>query len=89
MDAVLKQQEMLCAEKHKNIDARLDGHDQTLQSHEQRLDNLEQGAVRTETIVKNLCSQLKSLTTAIWWFFGLLLTTAIGFVIWYIQSLPN
>lgn len=85
MDAAM---EKLCAEKHKNIEAKFEVNDKRLDNHGDRLDKLEGGQVRTETIVNNLCKQLENLTTAIWWFLGIILTTGVGFIIWYIQSLP-
>ncbi len=90
MDATLmRQQQDLCNEKHKNIDAKLDAHYLRFDDHEHRIDSLEKAQVCTETIVQNVCIQLKALTTALWWSFGLILTTTVGFIIWYIQSLPR
>lgn len=83
MDAAM---EKLCEEKHGNINKELDAHTQRLNNHGDRLDKLENNSVRTETIVTNLCKQLERLTTAIWWFIGLSLTTGVGFIIWYIQT---
>lgn len=89
MDVVLNQQEKVCTERHKNIDATLKAHGQRFDNHEQRIDFLEKAQVRAEINVKNVCSQVKALTTVLWWTFGLMFTTALGFVIWYIQSLPR
>jgi len=89
MDGVLNQQEKVCTERHKNIDVILKAHDQRFDNHEQRLDFLEKAQVRAEINVQTVCSQVKALTTALWWLFGLILTSAIGFVIWYIQNLPR
>ena len=77
---------LLCEEKHKNIDEKLAVHDHRLDLHGERLDKLENASVRTETVIQNLCAQLKALTTALWWFIGLALATGVGFIIWYIQS---
>lgn len=89
MDGVLNQHEKVCAERHRYIDDKLIAYDQRFDNHEQRIDFLEKAQVRAEINVQNVCSQVKALTTALWWSFGLVLTTAIGFVIWYIQSLPR
>ena len=89
MDGVLNQQEKVCTERHKNIDATLKAHGQRFDNHEQRIDFLEKAQVRSETNVQNVCSQVKALTTVLWWTFGLMFTTAVGFIVWYIQSLPR
>lgn len=89
MDGVLSQSEKLCTERHNNVNATLKVHDQRFDNHEQRLDFLEKAQVRAEINTQNVCAQVKSLTTVLWWLFGLTLTTGIGFIIWYIQSLPR
>ena len=89
MDGVLNQHEKVCAERHRHLDDKLIAHDQRFDNHEQRLDFLEKAQVRAEINTQNICTQVKSLTTVLWWLFGLTLTTGIGFIVWYIQSLPR
>jgi phage shock protein A len=78
---------MVCAEKHKNIEQRLTTQDTRLNNHSERIDKLEQYQSRTETKIENLCEQIKALVTTIKWAMGLTVTTLLGFFIWYIQSL--
>lgn len=79
----------ICKEKYEQIETQNAVQDKRLDNHGNRLDKLENDSVRTETIVKNLCDQLKSLTTALWWFVGVIVTAGIGFIVWYIQSIPR
>lgn len=103
MDATMEQ---LCAEKHKNIETKFEVNDKRLHNHGDRLDKLEGGQVRTETIVNNLCEQIKQLIEAMQSqqkeqkecrhvvfkttlsIAGTIILVLVGFVIWYIQSLP-
>ena len=77
----------LCKAQHHRVDEILSNHNECLKDHDGRIDMLEQYRSRSEVQVANLCEQIKSRVTTIKWSMGLLLTTAIGFVIWYIQSL--
>ena len=67
------EQMQLCEEKHKRTDEKLADLAHTQDMHGERLDKLESTSVRTETIAQNLCTQIKALTTALWWVIGLLL----------------
>lgn len=77
----------LCEAKHKRVDERLDVQDNRLNNHGDRIDMLERYQSRSEVQIKNLCEQIKSLVTTIKWSMGLLITTLVGFIIWYIQNL--
>lgn len=77
----------ICEAKHKRVDERLDVQDKRLNNHEDRLDVLERYQSKSEEQIKNLCEQIKSLVTTIKWSMGLLITTLVGFIIWYIQNL--
>lgn len=79
----------LCLEKHKHIDEKFDNLGQTVQGHEERISKIENSQIRTETIVQNLCSQIQSLISVLKWSIGVLVTTGIGFIIWYIQTLRH
>ena len=65
----------------------LDTHERRLNNHGDRIDKLEQYQSRSEVQINHLCDQIKSLVSTIKWSMGLLITTLIGFLIWYIQSL--
>jgi len=57
-----------------------------MNNHSERLDVLEQDRSRTEQKIENLCDQIKSLVSTMKWFMGVLITTLLGFFIWYIQN---
>ena len=81
----------MCAEKHKNVEEKLDLHDKRLNNHGDRIDKLENNQVRTEVIVQNLCEQIKSLVGILKVVsistIGFILTTCVGFIVWYLQNL--
>lgn len=79
--------ETLCSERRRNVNSRLDTHEARLNNHSERIDKLEQYQSRAEEQVKQLCRQIKSLVTAMWWAMGLAISTLLGFFIWYIQTL--
>ena len=79
----------ICKEKYEMVEKDNAIRDKRLDSHSDRLDRLEHTQVKTETIVQNLCNQLKGLITALWWFVGVTITTGLGFIIWYVQSIPR
>lgn len=79
----------LCRERHKQVESTFTAQGKRLDNHGDRLDKLENNEARTDTIVKNLCDQIKALTTALWWAMGLMITTGLAFIIWYIQSIPR
>lgn len=69
------------------VTKQLETHEKRLNNHGDRLDKLEQYQSRSEVQITNLCDQIKSLISTIKWSMGLLITTLVGFIIWYIQSL--
>jgi len=77
----------VCTEKHKRVDERLADHDRQLKDHDKRIGDLEKYQSRAEEQVSQLCRQIKSLVTAIWWAIGLAISTLLGFFIWYIQNI--
>lgn len=83
-------QKQLCEEKHKNIEARLKDHDNSINAHEGRLDKLENNQIRSEVMILNLCEQIKSLVTLIKTVLlgsaSFVIATGVGFIIWYIQN---
>lgn len=76
---------LLCEEKHRNVDARLDGHD----AHFTKLDNavevLKGASTRTEVVVEQLCKKIDLLLGV----FVSMFLALFGFMIWYIQSVPK
>lgn len=77
----------ICDLRHNALNDRVDVHDRRLNTHSDRLDKIEIGQTRTDTIVENLCKQIESLVVAIKWLIGGIATTGFGFIIWYIQNL--
>lgn len=85
----MSEQSLLCEEKHKNIDARLDGHDVHFEKLDDRMSKQEEGSVRTEVIVSHLCKKIDTLITVLVGGFVTMFGGALAFIIWYIQSLPR
>lgn len=61
-------------------------HDTRINDHSKRLDKLEQDSVALKTELKNLCENLKSLTTVMKWFIGLIIGSFVGFFFYAIQT---
>jgi chromosome segregation ATPase len=78
--------EKLCNEKHEEIKDKLKTHETRLNNHSNRLDALEQYKSKSEVQMSNLCEQIKSLVTTMRWFIGVLITSLLGFFVWYIQN---
>ena len=71
----------LCLEKHKRLDEKLEVHDTRLNNHSERLDKLEQDNASFKAELKNLCDNLKQLTSVLKGLIGLGATTLVGFFI--------
>ncbi len=76
----------LCKEKHDRINECFDMHNRRLNSHGERIDKLEQFRSGTEVEIRNLIEQIKGLVATIKWGTGIVITSLIGFFIWYIQN---
>lgn len=79
----------VCEEIHKRVDERLNQNEKRLDGHSKRIDILEQRGASVDTEMKNLCAQIGSLVATIKWAGILMITTFLGFFIWYVQSLGN
>lgn len=79
----------ICKATHARIDERLAVHDSRINNHGDRLDKLEQYQSKSEVQIDNLCLQIKALVITIRWAMGLIGSSLVAFVIWYIQSLPR
>lgn len=79
-------EQKICDERHRQIDFRLNAHEQRLNNHGERLDRLEQFKSSTETEIKNLIDQIKSLVTTMRWFIGLLVGAFISFFFYAVQQ---
>lgn len=92
--------EEACKERHTNVVAKLNEHDEHFIKIDDELDVLKGASTRTEAVVQSLCEQIKELVKAmkdqqakqqqmIYGVMGTAILTLVGFVIWYIQSLPR
>lgn len=63
----------------------IDVHDKRLNNHSDRLDKLEQSDVELKTQIKNLCDNIKQLTTIMKWFITILLGAFISFFFYAVQ----
>lgn len=68
------------------IQHQLNTHDTRLNNHAERIDKLEQDNASLKTEIKNLCENLKQLTTVMKWFIGLLVGAFVSFFFYAIQS---
>jgi len=76
----------LCSEKHKRLEEKCELHDKRLNNHGDRLDKLEQDNASFKAELKNLCENLKQLTSVLKGLIGLGATTLVGFFIYAIQN---
>ena len=76
----------VCAERHKRIEERLDVDDKRLNSHGNRLDQLEQDGRELKIEIKNLCKNLKSMTDVMKWFLTVMGGALISFFFYAIQN---
>lgn len=68
------------------IKHQIEVHDKRINNHSERLDKLEQDSVALKTELKNLCENIKSLTTVMKWFIGLIIGSFVGFFFYAIQN---
>lgn len=68
------------------VEHQLEVHDKRLNNHGDRLDKLEQDSATLKTELKNLCENLKSLTTVMKWFITTLIGAFISFFFYAIQN---
>ncbi|AGX43265.1 hemolysin XhlA family protein [Clostridium saccharobutylicum] len=65
---------------------KLDTHERRLNNHSERLDKLEQDGRELKTELKNLCENLKSLTSMMKWFIATLVGALISFFFYAVQT---
>ncbi|MBZ9633088.1 hemolysin XhlA family protein [Clostridium sp. FP1] len=76
----------VCVERHKRIDERLGNHDIRLNNYSDRIDKLEQSQSEFKVEIKNLCENIKNLTSTMKWFMGIWVTSLLGFFFYAIQQ---
>ncbi|AGX43938.1 hemolysin XhlA family protein [Clostridium saccharobutylicum] len=65
---------------------KLDTHERRLNNHSERIDKLEQDGRELKTELKNLCENLKSLTSMMKWFIATLVGALISFFFYAVQT---
>ncbi|MZK53511.1 hemolysin XhlA family protein [Clostridium beijerinckii] len=68
------------------IKDKLETHDKRLNNHGDRLDKLEQDGRELKTELKNLCENLKNLTSMMKWFITALVGALISFFFYAVQT---
>ena len=86
----------VCNKEHERVNERLDHHERWLGEHEIKIDGLQKSDATNTNEIKNLCTSIESqnkkmgsLSNAIWGLVAGIFLTLLGFVFWYIQSLPR
>lgn len=69
--------EKLCSEKHENIKAILEDHENRLNEHSTRLDRLEQDNRENRTDIRNLIKKIDDFISTIKWGLGIFVTVSI------------
>lgn len=75
-----------CNERHNAMVEKINRMEKRQDSHSQRLDKVEQAAVGLQTEIKNLISQLQSLSMILKWFIGLLIGSFVAFFFYAVQQ---
>lgn len=65
---------------------KIENHEKRLNNHGYRLDKLEQDGRELKTEIKNLCENLKSLTSMMKWFITAIFGALISFFFYAVQS---
>jgi tetrahydromethanopterin S-methyltransferase subunit B len=86
----------VCERRHEQVKEKLEHHDKWLGEHEKKIDILEKSDATNTNEIKNLCKGIENqnvkignLTNAIWGLVAGLFLAMVGFLFWYIQSLPR
>ncbi len=77
---------IICDEKHKRIDEKLELHERRLNNHSERLDRIELASGRLEERLNNLITQLEHLNKTMKWFITVLVGAFISFFFYAVQQ---
>jgi len=69
------------------MEEKIEAHERRINKHGEILDKLEQDNACSKAEMKNLCENLKSLTSVMKWFIGTWVVTLLGFFIYSIEKL--
>lgn len=78
--------EVLCIEKHKRLDEKIEIHERRINNHSERLDRIELVNGRLEERLDNLIKQLAQLNSTIKWFITALVGAFISFFFYAVQN---
>lgn len=67
------------------MEMKINEHTETLKEHDKRLDKIEQDGREFKIEIKNLCKDIKGLTTTMRWFMGLLIGSLVSFFFYALQ----
>lgn len=79
----------VCALRHAQQMKRDDAQDKKLEEHDIRLDALEKGQIKTDTLVGAVCKKVDLLINVLLGCTGTLVVVLLSFLIWYIQQQPK
>lgn len=68
------------------IKHQLGTHEKRLNNYGQRIDRLEQESASYKVEIKNLCDSIKSLTSTLKWFMGLMIGAFVSFFFYAVQQ---
>lgn len=73
----------LCEKTHLTVDEKLENHENRMDGHSKRIEDLEKNGRVYETKIEDLCDQIKNLISTIKWGLGIFVTVSI-FIIGFI-----
>lgn len=62
-----------CDLKHNEVDRKMEVVEKRLDAHSDKIDKLNKNSTAFEIEIKHLCNNIKSLTTTLWWFIGIVI----------------
>ena len=72
---------------HELLEGRMDRCEVRINRHSDRLDDIDNRLVRSETIVDKLCKEISDLVSMLKWILTFSIVTLVGFFMWYIQNI--
>jgi len=86
----------LCDDRHKTLDKKLEEHDTFHDRHFEAVKDLEKEDVKHNQTIETICkgierqnNRIRWLTTAIWTALVFVAAASLGFIIWFVQTIPD
>lgn len=79
-------EKLVCEERHKRIDEKLNLAEKRLNNHSERLDRIEQVNSRLEERLDGLIDKLGTLNTTLKWFIGIIVGAFVSFFFYAVQQ---